>query len=107
MAAAGLAAILASGCCAAPLLLAAVGLSSAGIGILTVLEPYRPILTGAALIALAFAWRTIFLKPQVCASEMGCVKPHSPMVQKVLFWVEATLILLLIAFPYLRPLFDE
>ncbi len=60
LAAGGLAAILASTCCLGPLVLVARGFSGAWIGDLTVLEPYRPIFIGAALIALAFAWRRIF-----------------------------------------------
>jgi mercuric ion transport protein len=48
----GLAAILASACCLGPLVLIALGFSGAWIGNLTVLEPYRPIFIGAALVAL-------------------------------------------------------
>ena len=51
----GLAAILASACCTGPLVLIAPGFSGAWIGNLTVLEPYRPIFIGAALVALFFA----------------------------------------------------
>ncbi|HBU5048119.1 mercuric transport protein, partial [Klebsiella pneumoniae] len=56
----GLAAILASACCLGPLVLIALGFSGAWIGNLTVLEPYRPIFIGAALVALFFAWRRIY-----------------------------------------------
>ena len=52
----GLAAILASACCLGPLVLVALGFSGAWIGNLTVLEPYRPIFIGAALVAMFFAW---------------------------------------------------
>jgi mercuric ion transport protein len=55
----GLAAILASACCLGPLVLIALGFSGAWIGNLTVLEPYRPIFIGVALVALFFAWRRI------------------------------------------------
>lgn len=106
LAAAGVAAILGSGCCAGPILLASVGLSGAGVGILTVLEPYRPIFIGVALIALIYAWRAVFLQPRGCAPEAGCTGSHASTVQKVLFWVEAILILLLIALPYFLPPFD-
>ncbi len=51
----GLAAILASACCLGPLVLIALGFSGAWIGNLTVLEPYRPIFIGVALVALFFA----------------------------------------------------
>lgn len=56
----GLAAILASTCCLGPLVLVTLGFSGAWIGSLTVLEPYRPIFLGAALVALFFAYRRIF-----------------------------------------------
>jgi mercuric ion transport protein len=36
------------------------GFSGAWIGNLTVLEPYRPIFIGVALVALFFAWRRIY-----------------------------------------------
>ncbi len=50
----GLAAITASTCCLGPLVLVALGFSGAWIGNLTVLEPYRPLFIGAALVALFF-----------------------------------------------------
>lgn len=62
----GLAAILASACCLGPLVLIALGFSGAWIGNLTVLEPYRPIFIGAALVALFFAWRRIYRPAQAC-----------------------------------------
>ena len=48
----GLAAILASACCLGPLVLIALGFSGAWIGNLAVLEPYRPIFIGVALVAV-------------------------------------------------------
>jgi len=62
----GVAAVLASACCLGPLVLVALGFSGAWIGNLTVLEPYRPIFIGAALIALFFAWRSIFRPAHTC-----------------------------------------
>ena len=48
----GLAAILASACCLGPLVLIALGFSGAWIGNLAVLDPYRPIFIGVALVAI-------------------------------------------------------
>ena len=48
----GLAAILASTCCLGPLALITLGVSGAWISNLTLLEPYRPIFIGAAVVAL-------------------------------------------------------
>ena len=60
LAAGGLAADPASTCCLGPLVLIALGFSGAWIGNLTLLEPYRPIFVGAALVPLYFAYRRIF-----------------------------------------------
>ena len=68
----GLAAILASACCLGPLVLIALGFSGAWIGNLTVLEPYRPIFIGAALVALFFAWRRIYRPAQACKPGEVC-----------------------------------
>ena len=62
----GLAAVLASTCCLGPLVLVGLGFSGAWIGNLTVLEPYRPIFIGAALVALFFAWQRIFRPVDAC-----------------------------------------
>ncbi len=68
----GLAAILASTCCLGPLVLVALGFSGAWIGNLTVLEPYRPLFIGAALVALFFAWKRIYRPVQACKpGEVG------------------------------------
>ena len=68
----GLAAILASACCLGPLVLIALGFSGAWIGNLTVLEPYRPIFIGAALVALFFAWRRIVRPTAACKPGEVC-----------------------------------
>jgi mercuric ion transport protein len=69
----GLAAILASACCLGPLVLIALGFSGAWIGNLTVLEPYRPIFIGVALVALFFAWRRIY-RPAQPANRARCAR---------------------------------
>src|SRR5690554_4273167 len=101
----GLAAILASACCLGPLVLIALGFSGAWIGNLTVLEPYRPIFIGAALVALFFAWRSIFRSTHACKPGDVCAVPHVRTAYKVSFWVVAALVLVALAFPYVLPLF--
>ncbi|MBU2720432.1 mercuric ion transporter MerT [Acidithiobacillus ferridurans] len=101
----GLAAILASTCCLGPLILVAVGFSGAWIGNLTVLEPYRPILIGAALVALYFAWRRIFRPAGVCKPGEVCALPQVRATYKLIFWIVTALILVALAFPYVLPLF--
>ena len=101
----GIAAILASTCCLGPLVLVALGFSGAWIGNLTVLEPYRPVFIGAALVALFFAWRSIFRPAQACTPEQVCAIPQVRATYKVIFWVVAALVLVALVFPYVLRFF--
>lgn len=101
----GLAAILASTCCLGPLVLVALGFSGAWIGNLTVLEPYRPWFIGAALVAMAFAYRRIFRPARACEPGEVCAVPKVRTTYKVIFWAVAALVLVALAFPYVLPLF--
>lgn len=101
----GLAAILASTCCLAPLVLITLGFSGAWIGNLAVLEPYRPIFIGAALVALYFAWRRIYRPAQACGPADVCVIAQVRTTYKLIFWVVVALVLIALGFPYAMPLF--
>ncbi|MBV6446919.1 mercuric ion transporter MerT [Nitrosomonas sp.] len=101
----GLAAILASICCLGPLVLIALGFSGAWIGNLTVLEPYRPIFIGAALVAMFFAYRRIFRPAQACKPGEVCSIPRVRIAYKIIFWIVAVLVVVALAFPYILPLF--
>jgi len=101
----GLAAILASTCCLGPLVLVMLGVSGAWIGNLTVLEPYRPIFLGVALLALLLAGRRIFRPAQACQAGEVCAVPRVRTTYKVLFWVVAGLIGIGLAYPLVLPLF--
>ena len=101
----GIAAILASTCCLGPLLLVMLGVSGAWISNLTVLEPYRPVFIGAALIALFFAWRRIFRPVQTCQPDEVCAIPQVRYTYKVIFWIIVILVLIALGFPYFLPLF--
>lgn len=105
LAAGGLAAILASTCCLGPLVLVTLGFSGAWIGSLTLLEPYRPIFLGAALVALLFAYRRIFRAVAGCKPGEVCAIPQVNTAYKTLFWVVVALVLLAFVFPYIAPLF--
>ena len=105
LAAGGLAAILASTCCLGPLLLVSIGVSGAWIGNLAALAPYRPIFMGAALIALFFAYRSIFRPMATCKPGEVCAVPQVRAGYKVIFWIVVVLVLIALAFPYLLPLF--
>ena len=101
----GLAAILASTCCLGPLVLIALGFSGAWIGNLTVLEPYRPIFIGVALVALFFAYRRIFRPAVACKPGEVCAIPQVNTAYKALLGIVSALVLIALAFPYIAPLF--
>lgn len=101
----GLAAILASTCCLGPLILVMLGISGVWIGNLAVLEPYRPIFIGVALIALAFAWRRIYRPATECAPGEVCAVPQVRRTYRWIFWIVAVLVLVAFAFPYVVPYF--
>ena len=101
----GLAAILASTCCLGPLVLIALGFSGAWIGNLRVLEPYRPIFIGAALVAMFFAYRRVYRPATACKPGEVCAIPQVRTSYKTLFWVVVALVLIALVFPYIAPLF--
>lgn len=101
----GLSALLASTCCLGPLVLVTLGFSGAWIGNLTVLEPYRPIFIGAALVAMFFAHRRIFRPAEDCKPGEVCAIPQVRSTYKIIFWVVVALVLVALGFPYVLPLF--
>lgn len=101
----GLAALLASSCCLGPLVLIMLGFSGAWIGNLTLLEPYRPIFLGAALVAMFFAWRRIYRPVQACKPGAVCAIAQVRSTYKLIFWVVAALVVVALGFPYVLPLF--
>ena len=100
-----MAAILASTCCLGPLVLITLGFSGAWIGNLKVLEPYRPIFIGVALLALFFAWRRIWRPAAACAPGEVCALPQIKRSYKHLFAVVSILVLIALTFPYIAPWF--
>ncbi len=101
-----IAAVTASVCCVAPLLLVALGVSGAWIGSLTVLEPVRPLFTVLALGFLGFAFYRVYRKPrtsEACEPGSYCAHPQSRTLNKTLLWVATVGILTLFAFPYAAP----
>jgi mercuric ion transport protein len=100
LAAAGAAALLASSCCLLPLLLVSVGFSGAWLGNLRVLQPYSPILTGIAVIALVFAGQSL-RRPTSCRAGSAA----SRSLYKAAFWLVAALTLTLLVTPLVAPWF--
>jgi mercuric ion transport protein len=101
-----LAAIGASLCCVAPLLLLALGIGGAWIGSLTALDPYRPLLVALPLVFLVFAFRGLYRRPaRDCATEAACANPVVLRRQRQAFWLVSPWLLVLLAIPWLAPLF--
>src|SRR5438445_5592756 len=98
--AAGIAALLASGCCLMPLVLVSAGLSGAWLSNLRVLQPYSPILIGIAIMALVLAGRSLFRSAATCRIDGGALHAGGPRsFHKVIFWVIAGLTLVLLVTP--------
>lgn len=100
-----LAAMGASVCCVGPLVLLALGVGGAWIGSLTALEPYRPIFIGVTLLFVGLAFRRLYLVPAACEPGTSCANPTMLRRQRILFWLMSTLLLILLAVPWLVPLF--
>lgn len=100
-----LAAIGASVCCVGPLVLLALGIGGTWVGSLTAMEPYRPIFIGLTLLFLGLAFRRLYLVPPICTPDASCTDPRIRSRQRLMFWLVAVLLAVLIAVPWLAPLF--
>ena len=101
----GVAAFLASACCLGPLVLILLGFSGAWIGNLAILEPYRPLFIGIALLALCLAGLRLYRPAESCSPGEVCALPRVRVLYNVAFWTVVTLVLVALAFPYVLPLF--
>ena len=99
------AALLASTCCLGPLALITVGFSGAWISNLTAIEPYRPVLIGAALVALFLAGRRIWAKAPACTSGQVCAVPTVRRGYRLLFGIVVALVIVALGFPLVAPWF--
>lgn len=99
-----LAAIGASVCCVGPLVLLTLGIGGAWVANLTALEPLRPWLVAATLVFLGLAFRRLYLRPQACEPGTSCAEPPVQRRQRLIFWIVAVALLVLLAVPWLAPL---
>jgi mercuric ion transport protein len=107
LAVAGLAALLASGCCVAPLLLALAGVSGSWIGQLRRIEPWSPWLMALSFACLAHAgWRLYRRPPEgaSCSAEDAACRRANGAARRW-FWVVAFLALVPLAAPLVAPWF--
>lgn len=105
---AGLAALLASGCCVAPLLLALVGISGAWISQMRRLEPYSAALIALSIGALALAGWRLYRRP--VTNDAGCTIDDAAcgVVNRAArrwFWLVAVLTAIPVLVPLLAPWF--
>lgn len=101
----GVAALLGSACCVAPLVLVSMGLGGAWLANLRALEPYQPIFIGVAVVALVFAYLRIFRPAAECRPGEACALPGVRRGYKAMFWIVAGLVVVAAGFPYAAPLF--
>lgn len=102
----GLAVLLASFCCMGPLVLIALGVSSAWVSNLAVLAPFQPAFIGAALLALFFAGKRIWRPAAQCAPGEACALPRTKLAYQVLYVAVCTLLLAVLGFPFIAHCFD-
>jgi len=98
-----LAAIGASLCCVAPLVLLSIGVGGAWVGSLTALEPYRPIFIIATVALLGFTGWRLYRREDDCAPGEACANPAVKRRQRLIFWLVALPVLALLAFPWYAP----
>lgn len=103
--ASALAAIGASLCCVAPLVLVSLGLGGAWLASLTALEPYRPAFVAIALVLLGMAGYKLYRQPAVCTPGRACADGVVQRRQRLVFWSVASLLLLLLTFPWYASIF--
>ena len=101
----GVAALLAGACCVVPLVLVSIGVGGAWLANLQLLEPYRPAFIGIALVALGFAGWRIYRPAAECEPGSVCAVPRVRRGYRTGFWIVAALLLAMLGFPYLAPLF--
>jgi mercuric ion transport protein len=102
-----IAALAASACCLGPLVLVSIGLGGAWISNLTLLEPFRPLFVGIAIIFIILAYRKIYRDEPLeqCKPGTACADPETNKNHRIFFWVAASLVLIALAYPYFVTIF--
>ena len=89
------AAVVASACCIGPVVLVLLGAGAFGASLAS-LERYRPIFLTIAAACLAFAFYTAYRPVEDC----GVCKPPSRRRGRIIIWVTAIVVAVLVTFPY-------
>ncbi len=94
---------LASACCIGPLLLAVVGVGSAGFWL--AFEPYRPFLMALTFIFLGLSFVMAYRKPKrTNCTDSACRNQETPRSLRVWLWLVAAFVLAMVFFPSILPL---
>jgi mercuric ion transport protein len=100
-----LAALGASACCAGPLVLLMLGVGGGWASRLIAFEPYSPYLTALTALFLAVAFYNLYLRRDACAPGDACAADRVIRNQRIVFWIVALPVILLLTFPLYAPLF--
>jgi mercuric ion transport protein len=99
------AALGASACCAGPLILLLLGIGGGWGSRLVALEPYSPYLTALTVLFLGAAFYRLYIHPRACMSGEVCSTDRVIKNQRIMFWLVALPVALLLTFPLYAPLF--
>lgn len=100
-----LAALGASACCAGPLILLLLGVSGGWASRLIAFEPYSPYFTALTVLFLGAAFYNLYVRRRACAPGDACAADRVIRNQRIMFWLVAVPVALLLAFPLYAPLF--
>lgn len=97
------AALGASACCVAPLVLVALGVGGAWASSLRALEPLYPLFLAGALGAFGFAFWRLYVAPRRCAPEEACAAAPVLRRQRIAFWIALVAAKAILLFPFYAP----
>jgi mercuric ion transport protein len=100
-----LAALGASACCAGPLILLLLGVGGGWASHLIAFEPYSPYLTALTVLFLGAAFYNLYLRPRACAPGDACATDRVIRNQRIMLWLVALPVILLLTFPLYARLF--
>lgn len=90
----------ASACCIGPVLLSVAGAGALGAAAVK-LEPFRPLFLAFTAVLLGAAFYTTYWRANTAACRPdGSCPPASNRKAKIVLWIAAALVILLVTFPY-------
>ncbi len=99
------AALGASACCAGPLVLLLLGVGGGFASHLIAFEPYSPYFTGLTILLFGWAFYNLHVRPRRCAPDVACANDRVYRNQRIVFWIVALPVVLLLTLPLYAPLF--